>query len=383
MPPARPAAARRRPAARRPAPARACPASAPSGPTARSRSGPTRTRRAPPACCRSWTSTGSADPTAVPRCRAGELRADVRRHVAHPPARRAPDAAAAPGAHRLLHRGQRAGGGDHRRRAGASAPEDWFVPGAARDRRGAVPRAAAAHAHGADVRQRQRHRPGPADALSTRARAPATTSSMSSCVATQLPHATGIAMAARIKGEDGGAGLLRRRRHQRGGLPRRRSTSPRSSRRRWCSSARTTSGRSRPRCELQTRLGRPSRIKGAGLRHAVACASTATTSSPCTPPSSRRWTARARAAAPRFIEAVTYRMGAHSSSDDPTRYRDEAEPDRLEGARIRCVRFRTWLLAQGVIIGESESRSGRRAGARDPRGHRRWKKRSARRRCDS
>lgn len=30
---------------------------------------------------------------------------------------------------------------------------------------------------------------------------------------------------------------------------------------------------------------------------------------------------------PTFIEAETYRMGAHSSSDDPTRYRDQAEVD--------------------------------------------------------
>lgn len=32
-----------------------------------------------------------------------------------------------------------------------------------------------------------------------------------------------------------------------------------------------------------------------------------------------------RGEGPTFIEAVTYRMGAHSSSDDPSRYRDEAE----------------------------------------------------------
>jgi 2-oxoisovalerate dehydrogenase E1 component alpha subunit len=28
---------------------------------------------------------------------------------------------------------------------------------------------------------------------------------------------------------------------------------------------------------------------------------------------------------PRFIEALTYRMGAHTTSDDPTKYRDSAE----------------------------------------------------------
>lgn len=39
-----------------------------------------------------------------------------------------------------------------------------------------------------------------------------------------------------------------------------------------------------------------------------------------------RWArAEARAGRPAFIEAVTYRMGPHTTSDDPTRYRDEAE----------------------------------------------------------
>jgi pyruvate dehydrogenase E1 component alpha subunit len=34
-----------------------------------------------------------------------------------------------------------------------------------------------------------------------------------------------------------------------------------------------------------------------------------------------------RARAPRFIEAVTYRVGAHSTSDDPSRYRAQEEVD--------------------------------------------------------
>ena len=35
---------------------------------------------------------------------------------------------------------------------------------------------------------------------------------------------------------------------------------------------------------------------------------------------------RARAGGgPTFIEAVTYRMGPHTTADDPTRYRDPAE----------------------------------------------------------
>ncbi|WP_324652694.1 thiamine pyrophosphate-dependent enzyme [Georgenia sp. H159] len=40
---------------------------------------------------------------------------------------------------------------------------------------------------------------------------------------------------------------------------------------------------------------------------------------------------RARAGGgPTFIEAVTYRMGAHTTSDDPTRYRDDAELERWQ-----------------------------------------------------
>ena len=45
-----------------------------------------------------------------------------------------------------------------------------------------------------------------------------------------------------------------------------------------------------------------------------------------------RWArARAKDGHPAFIEAVTYRMGAHTTSDDPTRYRDDAELDAWRG----------------------------------------------------
>ena len=45
---------------------------------------------------------------------------------------------------------------------------------------------------------------------------------------------------------------------------------------------------------------------------------------------------------------MTYRIGAHSTADDPGRYRDEAE---VENARAfdPIVRFRTWLTAGGVV----------------------------------
>lgn len=44
---------------------------------------------------------------------------------------------------------------------------------------------------------------------------------------------------------------------------------------------------------------------------------------------------------PTFIEAVTYRIGAHSSSDDPTRYRQESEVEawRLRDPLVRYERY--------------------------------------------
>lgn len=64
--------------------------------------------------------------------------------------------------------------------------------------------------------------------------------------------------------------------------------------------------------------------------------------------------AKARAGdGPTLIEAMTYRMGPHSSSDDPTRYRPEAE---LEPWRKRdpIRRFGAFLRARGVLAEEAE-----------------------------
>ena len=49
---------------------------------------------------------------------------------------------------------------------------------------------------------------------------------------------------------------------------------------------------------------------------------------------------------PTFIEAVTFRMGGHSSSDDPTRYR-EAETVEYWAQRDPIARFRTYLEREG------------------------------------
>lgn len=49
---------------------------------------------------------------------------------------------------------------------------------------------------------------------------------------------------------------------------------------------------------------------------------------------------------PRFIEAVTYRMGAHTTSDDPTKYRDPAEFEAW-GRRDPIDRFAAFLRGRG------------------------------------
>jgi pyruvate dehydrogenase E1 component subunit alpha len=62
----------------------------------------------------------------------------------------------------------------------------------------------------------------------------------------------------------------------------------------------------------------------------------------------REAVARARAGeGPTLIEALTYRRGAHSSSDDPTVYRDPNEPKQWE-ANDPILRFRRYLAKKRV-----------------------------------
>ena len=59
--------------------------------------------------------------------------------------------------------------------------------------------------------------------------------------------------------------------------------------------------------------------------------------------------ARARTGGgPTLIEAVTYRMGAHTTSDDPTRYRDAAEVE-IWRARDPILRLERFLTDRGLI----------------------------------
>jgi pyruvate dehydrogenase E1 component alpha subunit/2-oxoisovalerate dehydrogenase E1 component alpha subunit len=52
---------------------------------------------------------------------------------------------------------------------------------------------------------------------------------------------------------------------------------------------------------------------------------------------------------PTFIEAVTYRMGAHSTSDDPTRYRDPAEVEPWTH-RDPLARLQRYLHDTGLLV---------------------------------
>lgn len=54
-----------------------------------------------------------------------------------------------------------------------------------------------------------------------------------------------------------------------------------------------------------------------------------------------------RGGGPTFIELLTYRVSAHSSSDDPSRYRDESITDAWKQRRDPLVRVRTFLEQRG------------------------------------
>ncbi len=66
--------------------------------------------------------------------------------------------------------------------------------------------------------------------------------------------------------------------------------------------------------------------------------------------------ARARAGdGPTFIEAVTYRMGPHTTADDPTRYRDPAELDTWQ-ARDPISRLADHLRSLGALDAAADER---------------------------
>ena len=57
---------------------------------------------------------------------------------------------------------------------------------------------------------------------------------------------------------------------------------------------------------------------------------------------------------PTFIECVTYRIGAHSTSDDPTRYRSNEEVERWK-RRDPIERFHRYLVGRGLTSDEKRA----------------------------
>ncbi|MBE8168894.1 MAG: thiamine pyrophosphate-dependent dehydrogenase E1 component subunit alpha [Shewanella sp.] len=58
--------------------------------------------------------------------------------------------------------------------------------------------------------------------------------------------------------------------------------------------------------------------------------------------------------APVLIEAMSYRLGAHSSSDDPSGYRSKEEED-IWRAQDPVMRFKNWMLAKGWLSEEQDA----------------------------
>ena len=56
---------------------------------------------------------------------------------------------------------------------------------------------------------------------------------------------------------------------------------------------------------------------------------------------------------PTLVEALTFRMGGHSSSDDPTRYRDAALVSDWE-RQDPVARLRAWMRSQGLASESDE-----------------------------
>ena len=61
-----------------------------------------------------------------------------------------------------------------------------------------------------------------------------------------------------------------------------------------------------------------------------------------------------RGEGPTLIEALTYRLGAHSTSDDPSKYRDESITEEWK-TRCPIARFRSLLIARGLWSEQEEA----------------------------
>ena len=58
---------------------------------------------------------------------------------------------------------------------------------------------------------------------------------------------------------------------------------------------------------------------------------------------------------PTFIEALTYRMGPHTSSDDPSRYREDKDV-KAWGKKDPIVRFKNYLIHKNFITEDADKK---------------------------
>ncbi len=236
--------------------------------------------------------------------------------------------------------------------AGAHAigPEDYFVPGL-RETSAALYRGLPLQAHIAQLF-------GNLNDITGARQMPCHSGSrashhivMSSCVSSQLPHATGIAMAAKLRGDkavalgycgDGGTSEEDFHVGLNFAAVRKAPVVFVCQNNQWAiSTPLSLQTVSATIAQKGLAYGMPSiRVDGNDIFAMYATIKEAVD--------------RARAGeGPSFIEALTYRIGAHSSSDDPTRYREDAEPEAWR-KKDPLVRFRTWLLAQGIFSAADE-----------------------------
>jgi pyruvate dehydrogenase E1 component alpha subunit len=235
--------------------------------------------------------------------------------------------------------------------AQAIGPEDWFVPG--------LREGAAALYRGFPLRSFLAQVFGNENDLTHGRQMPCHSGSrashhvvMSSCVSSQLPHATGLAMAARIRGDkvvtlgycgDGGTSTEDFHVALNFAAVYQAPVVFVCQNNQWAISTPISLQTAAETIALKgLSYGLPAvRVDGNDIFAMYTAIQEAVD--------------RARAGAgPSFIEGLTYRLGAHSSSDDPTRYRDEAEPE-VWRKKDPLARYKTWLLASGVLTEESEA----------------------------
>lgn len=170
---------------------------------------------------------------------------------------------------------------------------------------------------------------------------------MSSCIGTQLPHATGMALAAKIKGDDAViAGYLGDGATSEGDFHVALNFAGVfkapvvfvCQNNQWAIST-PVSGQTAAPTIAHKALGYGIPALRADGNCVLACYA-----------AMQQAVAHARAhKGPVFVEALTYRVSAHSSSDDPSRYRDESVTATWRNERDPLLRARRFLLHSGVL----------------------------------